>query len=243
MANHIFTEDLPGKVRHNAASRLLLLDSDANDAVGMMTCELSPVGMKTMDALELYPNSGEQTETAWALQNEVGTTPYSFLAKHPERARRFGAGMRYFGRDQGWDLKHLVAGYPWEELDHPGVVFVDVGGGHGTVPQVLAAATQHIQFIVQDLLGTVKNGRLALPQKFANRIRFVEHDFFTEQPVHGADVYFFRWILHNWSEEYCKRILRGLIPALKTGARIIIYEFVLVDGPETRWTQKQARSV
>ena len=241
MSNHIFTEDRPGSVAHTAASHLLVVDSDAYDAIGLMTCELSPVGMKTLDAIETWPGSEEQTETAWTLQNEPGISPFACLAKYPERARRFGAGMRYFGRGQGWDLSYLVQGYPWETLDYPGAIFVDIGGGHGTVSQALSRATRHMQFVVQDLPGTVRDGRNALAKVFEGRVRFVEHDFFSEQPIRDADVYFFRWILHNWSDKYCRKILRSLTPALKNGARILIYEFVLADGPETRWTQKSSR--
>ncbi|KAF4629861.1 hypothetical protein G7Y89_g8280 [Cudoniella acicularis] len=180
MANHIFAEELPGHVRHNAASRLLAVGRDANGAVGLMTCELLPVGMKTLDALEVYPGSEELTETAWALQNKIGISPYAFLAKHPERARRFGAGMRYFGRGQGCDLDHLVHGYPWETLDQPGTVFVDVGGGHGSVPRALATATQHMKFVVQDLPGTVRDGSEALLGSLSSRVSFAEYDFFRE---------------------------------------------------------------
>lgn len=51
-------------------------------------------------------------------------------------------------------------------------------------------------------------------------------DFFTPQPV-TADVYYLRWILHNWPDKYCVEILRNLRPALKPGAMIVIHEQVL----------------
>ncbi|TGO70130.1 hypothetical protein BOTNAR_0003g00230 [Botryotinia narcissicola] len=56
---------------------------------------------------------------------------------------------------------------------------------------------------------------------------FMAHDFFTEQPVMGADVYLFRCVFHNHSDKYCIRILQHLIPALKPGARIVIAEFIV----------------
>jgi len=61
--------------------------------------------------------------------------------------------------------------------------------------------------------------------------RLLKHtfsDFFTEQPS-VADVYYFRWIFHNWSDKYCIQILRNLIPSLRPGARIVIHERVLPD--------------
>lgn len=63
----------------------------------------------------------------------------------------------------------------------------------------------------------------------ADRVEYHVYDFFTEQPVRGADVYFFRSIFHNWSDEYCVRILRNLIPALKPGSKIILDETVIPE--------------
>lgn len=239
MANHIFTESAPDHVVHTASSRLLVQDSEALDAVGLMTTELAPCSTKAIQALRQYPNSEEPTETGFNFEHQTPLHIYAFLAQHPERARRFGAGMRFFTKGESWDLKHLLAGYDWAALDRPGAVLVDVGGGQGGVAQVLAAATSNLKIVVQDLPGTAEKGREMLPAELKGRVDFVAHDFFAEQTLHAADVYFFRWILHNWSDKYCLRILRALIPALKEGARVLVYEFVLPEGPETRWTKKQ----
>ena len=58
------------------------------------------------------------------------------------------------------------------------------------------------------------------------------HDFFTEQPVKDADVYFFKWIFHDWSDKYSIKILRSLIPALKKGSKIILNEYVIPQPGE-----------
>ena len=34
-------------------------------------------------------------------------------------------------------------------------------------------------------------------------------------------------ILHNWSDKYCVKILRNLIPALKQGAKVVINDHVI----------------
>lgn len=66
------------------------------------------------------------------------------------------------------------------------------------------------------------------------------HDFLKEQPVRNADVYFFRFVFHNWSDKYCIQILRNHIPELKKGARIVINDYVLPE-PGTlpsHWEEK-----
>lgn len=55
------------------------------------------------------------------------------------------------------------------------------------------------------------------------------HDFFTEQPVKGADVFLLRCILHDWSDKYAIKILRALVPALKPDVRIIVNEAVVPE--------------
>ena len=112
-------------------------------------------------------------------------------------------GMRYLTSGEGWNLKYLRAGYNWDAIDNRGGLVVDVGGG--AVSQFLATSTRYLRFIVQDSAVAVDSGEIAFPKDLKERIDFMPHDFFTEQPVKGADVYFMRWILHNWSDKYfCK---------------------------------------
>jgi hypothetical protein len=86
--------------------------------------------------------------------------------------------------------------------------------------------------------------RKTLPKELSNKIEFMPHDFFTEQPVQHADVYFFRWIFHNWSDKYCTQILRNLIPALKNGARIVINDNVLPEpGVLPIWREEKLISM
>jgi hypothetical protein len=57
-------------------------------------------------------------------------------------------------------------------------------------------------------------------------------------------VYFFRWIIHNYSTQYAVKILRNLIPALKPGARVVINDHCLRQpGSETPWDEKLMRGM
>jgi hypothetical protein len=58
---------------------------------------------------------------------------------------------------------------------------------------------------------------------------FMDHDMFTEQPIKDADVYFWRVVLHNWSDAFVLKALRSLIPALKLGAKVVIQDHGLAD--------------
>ena len=240
MANRVFAQPTPDQVRHTAASRLMVTDPDFFDAMGLQTADLGPASASIFDALSKYGDSGEPKETAFSLANGTDLGIYQILGQTPERARRFGAGMRFFTKDEGWNLNHLVAGFNWASIDYPGATVVDMGGGQGSVSQALAKATQNVKFVVFDLPGTVDQGRAALPKEYDGRIEFMAHDFFTEPPTmkKAPEVYFFRWILHNWSDGYCIKILRSLIPSLSNDTRILIYEYVINDEPATSLTEK-----
>ena len=241
MGNHIFTEDPAGHVRHTALSRLLATDTYLRDAVAMMGKDLKIAGMRVTDAVTKFGDSEEPTEAAFTLAYEPGVSLFDYMAKHSEKATRYGRSMKFFGSFESWDPKHLVNGYPWDLVDRSGAVLVDVGGGHGAMPIALASATQNLKFIVQDFEDTIRQGREALPEHLKSRVEFMPHDFFTEQPIKGADIYFMRWILHCWSDKYAIRILKGLIPAMKDGCKLILVDWLLKDGPETRLTEKYPR--
>ncbi|KAI9873469.1 MAG: hypothetical protein M1830_000374 [Pleopsidium flavum] len=242
MTKHIFREPRKGVVVHTAASRLLAEDTQILDWVGASTDELWQAASQTVNAMVKYPGSQEPNQTGFALANNTEKSMYEVLSQYPDRAKRFGNAMSSFTTGTGYDLKHLVDNYPWASIGNGTVV--DVGGSHGFVCIRLASSFPSIHFIVQDLPEVVDAGSSKMPAAMSDRVTFMAHDFLTEQPVKGADIYFFRWIFHNWSDKYCTQILRSLIPALKPGARVVIMDNVLPE-PNTLplWPEERIRSM
>lgn len=112
-----------------------------------------------------------------------------------------------------------ASSYPFgEEV----VTLVDVGGSHGNAAIKLAEKHPQLTCIVQDLPKVIEGVEAQLPAHLKGRVRYMAHDFWTEQSVKGADIYFFRWVFHDWADEYAVKILKQTIPALKPGARIVI---------------------
>lgn len=194
-------------------------------------------------AMEKYPNSGEPNKTGFNCSFNTSRPFYLELEATPARAQRFGGAMRWMSREGRFSNDHLIRGYDWAPFDRTGGLMVDVGGGHGAVSVALAKATVSMKFVVQDLPKTISQGEKLLPSGLQDRVSFMAHDFFQEQPVKGADIYSMRYILHNWSDPYAARILKGIVPALKGGSKIICYEFLPVDKATTNWTEKQPLSV
>lgn len=146
------------------------------------------------------------------------------ISHDPLRAQRFAEAMSLFNTSSGIETKSLVENYDWQALSETAVV-VDVGGSHGDIAISLARKYPKFTCIVQDLPKVIASANV--PDSLEKQVSFMEHDFFADQPVVNADVYFFKWIFHDWADKYCIRILKALIPALKKGARIVVNEFIV----------------
>ncbi|KAI6810168.1 hypothetical protein KC342_g18137, partial [Hortaea werneckii] len=55
-------------------------------------------------------------------------------------------------------------------------------------------------------------------------VRLMAHDMLAIQPVVGADVFMFQWVLHRLPFDTCILALRALIPAIRPGARVLVME-------------------
>ena len=85
----------------------------------------------------------------------------------------------------------------------------------------------------------ISQAEQALPVNLQDRIRFQTHDFFQPQPVHGADVYLLRHVLHDWSNKYARKILQALIPALKPGAKVVLNDRIIPGYGEAHYLKER----
>lgn len=149
------------------------------------------------------------------MQNATNKPMFEAIVADPERAIRVSDSMNWLAKHEGFSTDHLLKSYYF--TDYPGACFVDVGGGQGHVDVVIAKQVPSMRLIVQNQLDVVNKGREGCPTELRSRVSFTEHDFFSQQPAEGADFYFLRMILHDWSDKYAKKIISALLPALKAG--------------------------
>ncbi|XP_076932835.1 trans-resveratrol di-O-methyltransferase-like [Bidens hawaiensis] len=113
-------------------------------------------------------------------------------------------------------------------LEHCGAVFdgldsiVDVGGGTGTVAQAIAKAFPNIMCICFDLPHVI-HGLVG-----SKNLSYVGGDMFEAIPK--AQAVLLKWILHDWSDEECMKILkqcREAIPSKENGGKLIIIDMIV----------------
>ncbi|KAK9122377.1 hypothetical protein Syun_019994 [Stephania yunnanensis] len=102
---------------------------------------------------------------------------------------------------------------------------VDVGGGTGATINMIISKHPSIKGINFDLPHVIED---------APTYPGVEHvggDMFVSVPK--GDAIFMKWILHDWSDEHCKKFLKNCYAALPEEGKMIIVESILPVFPET----------
>lgn len=147
--------------------------------------------------------------------------------------------MQVFTQRPQFNMSYLTDYYDWESLGKARVV--DIGGSAGHASIALLRRFNNLTTVVQDMEMVVKHA--AVPDDLKDRMEFMAHDLFAPQPVQGADVYFMRWVMHNWSDKFVTLMLRALVKALKPGARVIIQETLMPEpGTVALWKEKNLRA-
>jgi len=230
---NIFRESSPRVFTHTPSSLLLAAPEFANTATLLL--HHMDEGFKSAghlpEALDLYAAKFDHVQkadlrTAFNLAFNTDLHYFDYIYA-PENISQYG---ERFGRAMmGHDPAHLVDGvidlYDWTQFKQGGKI-VDVGGGVGHIGVKIAERVgSGVEVIVQDRPTVVEQGKLL----HGNILTFLPHDFFLEQPVKDAQVYYLRHILHDWPDDVCRTILRHLYSAMNATSKLLIFELVFMD--------------
>ncbi|PSC75358.1 hydroxyneurosporene methyltransferase [Micractinium conductrix] len=134
---------------------------------------------------------------------------------------------------------HNAMDYPWGR--HANQSLCDVGGGVGGFLAPLLRAQPSMRGVLVDLPGVVADAevqwRLRQPD-LLRRATLAGADFCAD-PLPSADIYFLRYVLHDWGDPEARRILAAVRSAMGGGQAggvapkglLLIQEAVLSDGP------------
>ncbi|KAL0060684.1 hypothetical protein AAF712_012561 [Marasmius tenuissimus] len=160
-----------------------------------------------------------------------GETLWQYLARPTQASRRarFGIGMR--GVNAFQPPNAVLKAYDWTKLP-AGSLVVDMGGGIGSVTHSIFKLNPHLKFVVQDLPGVVEDGAKwwssMMPKALSSgQVSFQAHDFFTPQPQRNTAVFMVKQILHDWSDNYCVKILKQLRAAATPSTTLLVLESIL----------------
>ncbi|KAJ7161036.1 O-methyltransferase [Mycena filopes] len=231
---HIFREVSPDVFAHNRISILLdtgksskeVLDAPEDKfhgavgyaaLIGLNTDETFKAAAYIEDVVLDPQKRQDADELDTPLNRAFGTHVDLFswyeLPGNRVRFRRFGMAMDASRRvsPTGWVLQ----GFNWSSLPD-GTLIVDVGGGIGSISLDIAKGNPQLRFVIQDKAAVAQEG---------------------EEPVTDADVYLLRFICHDWSDSYTRRILKHLRDAAQSSTKLIVIERIIpfVCGEDTAY--------
>ncbi|KAL2232407.1 UNVERIFIED_CONTAM: Caffeic acid 3-O-methyltransferase [Sesamum indicum] len=102
---------------------------------------------------------------------------------------------------------------------------VDVGGGMGTALGIIVAKYPHIKGINFDLPQVVQNA------PSYNGVEHIGGDMFVEVPK--GDAILLKYILHNWNDEKCIKLLKNCYESLPSKGKLIVMDYILSNSSKT----------
>jgi O-methyltransferase domain/Dimerisation domain len=184
-------------------------------------------GMLEMSNARLYPFWGSLTEAlrTGQLQNEAkggGEHFFAAIYADPSRLEGFLKGMTGISLGSAMAIANK---FPWDQYE----TFVDIGAAQGGLPVQVALAHTHLSGGGFDLppVGPVFEEYVD-SHGLSDRLRFYPGDFF-EDPLPTADVLVMGHILHDWSLEEKRLLLKKAYEALPENGALIVYEALIDD--------------
>eukprot|EP00268_Persea_americana_P045640 TRINITY_DN46633_c0_g1_i1.p1 TRINITY_DN46633_c0_g1~~TRINITY_DN46633_c0_g1_i1.p1 ORF type:complete len:349 (+),score=53.39 TRINITY_DN46633_c0_g1_i1:52-1098(+) len=142
-----------------------------------------------------------------------GMSAFEYYGKDKRFSKLFNAGMFNHSTSTMRDVLENYMGF--EGLEE----IVDVGGGIGGSLMMIISKYPHI-----------KGTNFDLPYVIADApcypgVKHVAGDMFENVP--SGDAIFMKWILHDWDDERCIKVLNNCWKALPDTGKVIIVEFIL----------------
>jgi hypothetical protein len=161
------------------------------------------------------------------MQEAFGHSLFEFAKDDPETAAAFDTFMA--GQTRASNAA-VIGSYDFAGIKE----LADIGGGRGALIAGILDANPGMRGILFDMPNVVANAPAVLESAgVANRCRIASGSFFDDVPA-GADAYSLKFILHDWSDDDCVRILSNCRRAMSLGGRILIIEHILPEksGPD-----------
>ncbi|KAA0059108.1 trans-resveratrol di-O-methyltransferase-like [Cucumis melo var. makuwa] len=197
------------------SSHLLLKDNP---------CTLSPFILSMLESAFVEPShflsAWFRTDDQTPFETAHGMSFWEFVGNKQKDGDIFNAGM---ASDARLVMSVLIGKHKsvFEGVES----LVDIGGGTGTMTKAIAKAFPQIECTVLDLPQVVAELKSDIPN-----FKYVEGDMFDAIPP--ADALLLKWILHDWSDEECVKILKKCKEAITSNGnkgKVMVIDLVLFN--------------
>lgn len=208
----IFQEDAEGRFAQTELSNLLRSDVPGSQrAEARMTA--SPWFWKMLAGMQESARTGAKYD--WG--------GFAYFAEHPAEGDIFNQAM---SSHSAAEIGPVLASYAFEGIG----TLMDVGGGYGALLSAVLAAHPGMRGILFDAPGVVEKAKAgAHVAAMADRCMLEGGSFFEGVPA-GADAIMMKHIIHDWSDDDSRRILKTCHAALPVGGKLLIIESIIRPG-------------
>jgi O-methyltransferase domain len=155
-----------------------------------------------------------------AFDHTQGTPFFDYLAANPDESRIFDDAMTSL---TSADVPAIMAAYDFSRFRR----IVDIGGGHGSFLFGILAASATATGVLFDLPHVVDGlAASVVDAGLEGRLEVASGDFFAEVPA-GGDAYILKFILHDWDDDACGRILASCRRAIAPGGKLLAVETII----------------
>jgi hypothetical protein len=152
-----------------------------------------------------------------AFRRVNGSDLFSWFASHPDEGRHFTLGLGGLTRSEA---AMIIAAYPFPD----GGAVCDVAGGHGVLlGEILRARSSLRGILVESPLVLAEAQSYFDALGISDRVELVEGDFLDGFEAR-ADVYVLKWILHDWDDLTCERIIGKVSETMPSGSKLVVIE-------------------
>ena len=156
------------------------------------------------------------------IEHELGMSTWKWRELHPEENAIFDAAMTANSRIAN---PVIVASCDWSRFR----TIADIAGGRGAMLSAILKKHANVRGILFDQPHVVAGAPPLLEAAgVAQRVEIVSGSFFETVPA--ANAYTMKYILHDWYDDDCIRILRTIRAAAAADARLFVIERV-IEGP------------
>jgi hypothetical protein len=159
-----------------------------------------------------------------------GVPIFEYLEKRPEDLQVFGESMTSLSRTEN---PTIPPAYKFSGIR----TLVDVGGGHGSLLATILKANPKLKGVLYDqpsVIARAEKDQYVTAKGIKERCWLESGNFFEAVPT-GGDAYIMKYILHDWNDEECVKILANCRAAMNDKGKVLIVDNVIAPGNDPSW--------
>ncbi|MHC5066352.1 MAG: methyltransferase [Planctomycetota bacterium] len=159
-----------------------------------------------------------------------GKAAFEYLSENPDEEATFARSMASLS-----SIENPAVADAYDFSAHR--MLVDVGGSRGHLLSVVLGHHRAVKGTLFDQPQVVEQAQSSgfwTQGGLAERTTFTGGNFFESVPE-GADAYMMKYILHDWDDEKCVRILSNCREAMAPGGRVLVIDSVINPGNQPEW--------